>query len=105
MADPHPRHERYSPCQRVDASRHRSRLESGGRSVFVQRGIGVPAQIERVDLTAGVRTRVVALAPPDLAGVNALWGVHWLDDGAAYTYTYGRQLSKLFVASGVRITP
>ena len=75
-----------------------------GRSVFVQATNGVPAAVDRVDITTGTRTRVKSLAPPDPAGVVTVFAIQWLDDGAAYTYTYGRNLSKLFVVSGVPST-
>ena len=73
-----------------------------GRSVFVAAGFSVPARIERVDITTGARTFVRELAPPDRAGLVAVRLNQWISDGRAYVYTYSRNLSKLFVGSGVR---
>jgi hypothetical protein len=75
-----------------------------GRSVFVQAhsGLGGPARVERVDITTGARAFVRELAPPDQSGTVSVYVQQWIDDGKGYVYRYVRQLSKLFVVSGVK---
>ncbi|MGH9409995.1 MAG: hypothetical protein ACRD1V_11135, partial [Vicinamibacterales bacterium] len=75
---------------------------SDGRGVVVEAGIHIPARIEKVDPLTGQRTPIMTMAPPDLAGVTLVFPSQWIDDGKGYVYTYFRELSKLFVASGVR---
>ena len=71
------------------------------RAVVVAGPDYVPARIERVDPVTGVRTLIRMLAPPDRAGVNWVTPDQWIDDGRGYVYSYGRELSKLFVVTGV----
>jgi hypothetical protein len=73
-----------------------------GRSVFVESGIDIPARIDRIDPWTGTRTHVMDVAPPDRAGVNGIFPSQWIDDGRGYVYSYFRELTRLFVASGVR---
>jgi len=42
------------------------------------------------------------LAPPDRGGIVGVFGAQWIEDGRGYTYTYIRQLSRIFVVTGVR---
>lgn len=80
-----------------------SRLGPGdGRAVVVQSGACIPARLERVDPTTGARTPIRELAPPDRTGVNFIAMSEWADDGRRYLYTYSRELSKLFVVTGVK---
>jgi eukaryotic-like serine/threonine-protein kinase len=75
---------------------------SDSRAVMVLAGIEIPAHVERVDPRTGQRTAVMTLSPPDRAGVNGVIPDQWIDDGRGYVYSYFRELSKLFVVSGVR---
>jgi len=75
-----------------------------GRSIFVQASSETPARVERVELDTGTRTLVRQLAPPDQSGVAFVIANQWLDDGAAYTYYYQRDLSRLFVVSNVPLS-
>jgi serine/threonine protein kinase len=62
-----------------------------------------PAQgIDRVVIATGARTPWKTLAPSDGAGVTRILGVHLLDDGRLYGYSYERVLSQLLVVSGLR---
>ena len=61
----------------------------------------VPARIERVDPLTGERAAIKELMPSDRAGVNNVVPSQWIDDGRGYLYTYSRELTRLFVASGV----
>lgn len=70
------------------------------QAVYVQHGFDVPARIEQVDLTTGVRSVVRQLTPD---GVGALATVHvmdWVDEGRWYAYNYTTVPSTLFVVSG-----
>ncbi|HUL73887.1 MAG TPA: protein kinase [Vicinamibacterales bacterium] len=72
-----------------------------GRGIVVVAGFAIPTRIERVDVATGARTPIKELAPPDRAGVNVIVPNQWIEDGRGYVYSYFRELSKLFVASGV----
>ena len=72
-----------------------------GRGIVAFAGVAVPARMERVDVATGARTLIKELAPPDRAGVNAVVPSQWIDDGRGYVYSYFRELSKLFVVSGM----
>jgi len=70
------------------------------QSVFVQRGIGAPASVERVVLATGQRT-VAGQATPD--GVTAVTQINmkaWVADGRWYADNYTTLPSTLFVAAG-----
>jgi hypothetical protein len=71
-------------------------------ALVVQVGRTVPARVERVDPTTGARTFIKLFAPPERSGVNEVRLNQWLDDGKGYTYSYSRELSRLFVVSGVK---
>ena len=66
----------------------------------MQRGLDVPAVVERVDLATGERTVVGRLAPEGLGGVALMYVVDWIDDGRGYVYNYTSLPSTLFVVSG-----
>ena len=71
------------------------------RGIVVVAGVTIPSRIERVDVATGARTLIRELAPPDRAGVNVIAPGQWIEDGRGYVYSYFRELSKLFVVSGV----
>jgi hypothetical protein len=60
----------------------------------------VPAQLERLDLAAGIRTPIRSFAPPDRVGALMLQMTSVLDDGRYYAYRYRRRLSTLYVVTG-----
>ena len=70
------------------------------RSVFVQRGVEVPAAIERVDLATGQRTLVHQMAQEGLGSITQISVTDWVDDGRWYAYNYTTIPSALFVVSG-----
>jgi eukaryotic-like serine/threonine-protein kinase len=74
---------------------------SDSRTVVVIHGIDIPAHVEKVDPRTGQRTPVMTLAPPDRSGVTGVAPDQWIDDGREYVYSYFRELSKLFVVTGV----
>jgi hypothetical protein len=70
------------------------------RSVYVQRGLEVPAIVERVDLASGARTVVGRLSPEGMSGLAMIYVMAWADDGRWYAYNYTSIPSTLFVVSG-----
>jgi hypothetical protein len=65
--------------------------------------LGVPTQIDRIDLLTGRRNVWKSVAPPDLTGV--VFMTPWAPmtpDGEAYVYTYLRVFQDLFLVEGLR---
>lgn len=73
-----------------------------GTSVIVEKSGVVPARLERVNVTTGMRTLVRQVEVDDLAGVMYQRSFSVLDDGRSYAYTLWRQVSRLFVVRGAR---
>ena len=73
-----------------------------GRSVYVYQDEKTSAPVYRIDLTTGKRDLVTTLAPSDSAGVTAIVSVRMTADGKTYAYSFSRELSDLFVVTGVR---
>ena len=67
------------------------------RAVIVNSGNLVPARIERIDVTAGSRTFLREVAPPDRGGVIGVSVSHWLDGEPGYVYDYARQFDGIFI--------
>jgi hypothetical protein len=70
------------------------------RAIFVQRGLDVPAVVDRVDLDADRRTRVAELSPDGVGAAALIYVVDWLDAGGGYAYNYTMLPSALFVVQG-----
>lgn len=70
------------------------------QAVYVQSGIQVPAQVERVVLATGARTFVRQLTPSGVGTVTSLYVADWVDDGRWYAYRFTSLPSTLFVVSG-----
>ena len=66
----------------------------------MQRGLEVPAVVERVDLTTGARNVVRQLTPEGVGAVAAISVTDWIDDGRWYAYNYTSVTSTLFVVTG-----
>ncbi|MBE3073716.1 MAG: hypothetical protein IMZ75_02040 [Actinobacteria bacterium] len=62
----------------------------------------LPAQLERLDPDAGIRTHIRSIAPPDRAGALHVKVNSVLDDGRSYAYGYRRELATLYVVTGCR---
>ena len=75
---------------------------SDGRSAYVYQDDKTHAQVFRLDLSTGKRQMVRVLGPADTAGLTSISPVRIAPDGKAYAYTYGRALSNLYVADGVK---
>ena len=73
-----------------------------GRSLYVTRGIGVPANIDLVEVATGARRLWKTITPPDPAGVVQIGPLQITADGKSYVYSYRRQLDELLVVEGLK---
>jgi len=73
-----------------------------GRSAFVYQDEKTSAQVYRLDLVSGKRELVTTIAPSDIDGVTAIVSVRMTEDGKTYAYSFTRELSDLFLVSGLR---
>jgi hypothetical protein len=73
-----------------------------GNALFIQNGHSGSARLERVDAQSGARTLVRTVAPPDHAGLNGVFVTSVREDGRYYAYWYRKQLTTLFVVTGMR---
>jgi hypothetical protein len=78
------------------------RWTADGRALFVRTASGVPAKVERIDVTTGERQPWLELVPPDPAGVQGIGPIHLSADGRSYVYSYRRKLDQLYVVRGLR---
>ncbi len=73
-----------------------------GRSVYVYQDEKTSAPVYRIDLATGKRDLVATLAPSDSDGVTSIVSVRMTADGKTYAYSFTRELSDLFMVTGVR---
>ena len=78
------------------------RWSKDGRSIYVLQQRGLPARIERVDLTTGGSELWQENMPADPEGNLQLYGVHLTPDGNSPFYSYIRKLSDLYLVKGLR---
>jgi len=78
------------------------RWGADGRTLYLGRRFVSPRQIVRLHLADGRREVLKDIVPSDPGGVTAIWAILATPDGRAYGYTYGRVLSDLYVAGGLR---
>jgi hypothetical protein len=69
-------------------------------SLYVQRGQGVPAIVDRLTLVTGARTQGREIAPADMSMLSAIAVSDWVDEGRWYAYNYTSLTSTLFLVSG-----
>jgi hypothetical protein len=62
----------------------------------------VPGHVDKLDLATGLRQQVKVLIPADTTGVYSITEVAITPSGHAYAYTYTRQLSQLYLATGIK---
>ncbi|HLW88242.1 MAG TPA: serine/threonine-protein kinase [Terriglobales bacterium] len=72
-----------------------------GHSAFVYQDEKTSAPVYRLDLTTGKRDLAMTLAPSNSDGVTSIVSVRMAADGKTYGYSYTRELSDLFLVSGV----
>jgi Tol biopolymer transport system component len=78
------------------------RWSADDRSLLVYRRAEVPARIERLDPSTGVRAFLRAVGPADPIGVLQIGTLILADDEKTYAYTCRRMLSHLFLMDGAR---
>lgn len=79
------------------------RWSGDGRSLFVWRRDSLSAaRVFRLDLATGRREPWIEIRPPDPAGVCVFASLVLTPDGKSYAYTYGRLLTDLYLAEGLR---
>ncbi|MCM3877445.1 MAG: serine/threonine-protein kinase [Thermoanaerobaculia bacterium] len=62
----------------------------------------VPAEMDRVDLATGKRTRILTVLPADPVGIPGIQGIQVTPDASAYTYNVTRKLSELYLVEGLK---
>jgi dipeptidyl aminopeptidase/acylaminoacyl peptidase len=78
------------------------RWSADGRSLYLARGLGVPASIDLMDVATGARRLWKTITPPDPAGVLQIGPLQVTPDGRSYVYSYRRQLDELLVVTGLK---
>ena len=73
-----------------------------GGSIFVTADPEVPQSIFRVNLVTGKRSLWKTLAPADPVGVIEIWSIQISADEQSYCYTYGRNISDLYLVEGLQ---
>ena len=90
------------PLPRSSAEDEPLRWSGDGRFLFVRRGGGVPARIERVEIATGARQPWKELQPADPAGLHGINSVRITPDGKSYAYTFASSMSALYLAEGLK---
>jgi hypothetical protein len=86
----------------IPGTEGRSVLSWGDKgALYLREGRSFPARIFRLDTATGHAESWRELAPLDRAGVVGVGNIALTPDGRSYAYNYARQLSDLYVASGV----
>jgi Tol biopolymer transport system component len=73
-----------------------------GRGLYVQRGVALPARIERFDFATRRFEPWKQIMPGDAAGVVRISSVFVSPDGSFYVYAYSRAISNLYLVEGLR---
>jgi Tol biopolymer transport system component len=73
-----------------------------GRSIIVFRGPRIPVHGEKLDLATGRREPLVTFGGAETAGALRIGTFALSDDGKSYAYSFGYQLSHLFLVEGVK---
>jgi Tol biopolymer transport system component len=73
-----------------------------GRAFYVHQDKEMPNKIYLVNISTGQKTFWKELSPPDTTGLLYLGPVLITPDGKSYVYSYGRNQSDLYLASGLK---
>ncbi len=73
-----------------------------GRSVLVFHGPQLPVRAERLDLATGRRAPFRTLGGSEMTGAVRIGTFAMTDDEKSYAYSYGYQISHLFLVEGAR---
>ena len=75
---------------------------SEGRFVYVYGTSEMPAVVIKIDVTTGQRSEWKSLRPADPAGVEFIGPILLTPDAKTYVYGYRRQLTDLYLVTGLR---
>jgi eukaryotic-like serine/threonine-protein kinase len=75
---------------------------SDGRSIYVYGTAEMPAVVVKIDITTGQRSEWKKLRPADPAGVEFIGPILLTPDAKTYVYGYRRQLTDLYLVTGLR---
>jgi hypothetical protein len=92
---------RLTPIPAVTADDDVIRFDRSGEAIFVRRG-STRVSVRRVELDTGRATPLYTIGPELSAGVDSLNGLALSADGSSYCYSYMRDISDLYVVSGLR---
>ena len=73
-----------------------------GRELFVVRLEDMPPRVDRVEVTTGRTRPWTGLRPGPLSGLLGDYRILISPDGESYAYNYVRQMSDLYLATGIR---
>jgi len=90
------------PIPGLDARDRPVRWNADGRFLFVRApGTGLPARVDRVEVSTGRRIPWKELQPADPAGIDLIGDIVMTPDGRYYLYSAARLLSELYLAEGM----
>jgi hypothetical protein len=72
-----------------------------GKSLFLAQ-YGNPAKVFRLEIATGKRAPWKELVPADPSGVGGIGPIHITPDGKSYVYSVYRDLSDLYLVSGLK---
>jgi hypothetical protein len=62
----------------------------------------LPVPVDALDLQTGKRRPLLCLMPPDPVGIAGVFRVELAADGGAYVYSAVRELSELYILTGLK---
>jgi len=78
------------------------RWDASGRALFLRKEKPPGVEIWRLDVETGRQERVAAIGPSDPTGTDGIDTIGLTPDGKTYAYSIMRQLSTLYVVTGLR---
>ena len=78
------------------------RWDADGKSIYVFNRDGLPARINRIELTSGKRTLVREIMPSNPAGLAGIRSIAMTPDARTLAYNYVRKLSDLYLIEGLK---
>jgi eukaryotic-like serine/threonine-protein kinase len=73
----------------------------GSDSLLIRLRGAIPVQVQRLDVKSGSLSPWRTFMPADSAGITTIGSVRVTPDGKAYTYSFARNLSDLYVVEGL----
>ena len=78
------------------------RWDTSGRALFLRKEKPPGVEIWRLDVETGRQEKVATIGPWDRTGTEGIDTIYLTPDGKTYAYSIMRQLSTLFVVTGLR---